>query len=104
MEPEILLRFALKRLNDTISPNGVVLSLLVFGTLSTLPMLNKNTAGQKQRKDALRNAREEVANIREQQKLVKIIRSKLPPAARYKHRNGDLVYALVQKGRISYWI
>lgn len=42
MEPEILLRFAVKGLKDAMGSNGYVPSLLLLGTLFTLSMLNKD--------------------------------------------------------------
>lgn len=56
-------------------------SLLVIGTLPTFPIINKDVTTQKERMDSLRSEREGVAIIRVQQRLSKMIRANLSPAA-----------------------
>lgn len=53
MEPEIVLQIAFEVVNDTMWTKGLVLLLLVSGTLPTFAMLNKDLATQKERMDAL---------------------------------------------------
>lgn len=63
IDSEIGLRLAVKALNDTAGPEGVVPSLLVFGSLLSFPALNMDVHVQKERMAALQTARQEMASI-----------------------------------------
>lgn len=97
IKPELLLRFANKRLNDTIRPDGPVPALFVYRTLPTFPLLNKYIAGQKKGMDALWTTRKKVANIQAEKRMSKAIKSNLPPAVKHKDNNGDKVYAYSER-------
>lgn len=56
-------------------------------------MMNKDVPTQKESTDAIKAAREEVANIRAEQRVNKVIRSNIPPSVQYKHKSGDRDYA-----------
>lgn len=69
LKPEVALRYAVKGLNDTMVPAGHVPSVLVFGTLPTFPILNKDIPGYEDLIKALRIARDEVASVRAEQAI-----------------------------------
>lgn len=74
-------------------PEGQVPSMLVSGTLPTLPTPNKNIPEQDEKMKALHTSREEVPNIRAEQRIRKVIRHNIRPAAHYKLESSALVYA-----------
>lgn len=74
-------------------PEGHVPKMLVFGTLPTLPILNKNIPGNEDRLKALRTARDEIANIRAEQAIRRAIKNNNLSAAHYELKSGDKVYA-----------
>jgi len=86
-----ILRIALKGINDTMGPNGLVPSLLVFGVLPSFPSPSRNTPDQQERFEALRNARAEMESIVAEQRIRKALKSKLPPATKYLIKPGDQV-------------
>lgn len=63
MEIETSLRYAVKGINDTMGPEGLVASLLVFGTVPTAPTMNKDIASQLDHVGALDLARKEMSSI-----------------------------------------
>lgn len=91
MDKETIVRLALKGCNDTLGPNGLVPTLLVFGTMPALPVPNSKSVKQRERLSALKLAKEEMERISAEQKLLRALRSKLPPAAKYLIQPGDLV-------------
>lgn len=68
--PEIILRYVIKCLNDTMGPNSPVPLLLVYGTMPTFPITNRQTLNQKKQFEVLKSARKEVAHIRAEKWLV----------------------------------
>lgn len=78
IEPETFLKYTIKGLNDTMRPNGLVSSLLVFGTVSTFPIENKIVPAQGERMRALRTAREEITRISAEQGIVTVLKTNVP--------------------------
>lgn len=66
--------------------------MLVFGTLATFSIFNKDLPGNKDRMKALRTARDGVAKIRAEQAIRRAIKHNTPPAVHYKLNSGDKVY------------
>lgn len=64
MELELLLRYAVKGHNDLMGPNGLVPSMLAFGTILSFPMNNAYTISQQKRLAMMKSAQQEVAQIR----------------------------------------
>lgn len=64
MDPEILLGYTMEGLKDTMGPNGLVPSLLVFDTIISFPIINKLTDVRKSRTEIIKMARNEVFRIR----------------------------------------
>lgn len=57
LDPEVTLRYTVKALNDTMGPEGMIPSILVFGTLPTLPTGDNNNGDQAQRMGVIETAR-----------------------------------------------
>lgn len=58
LNPGFALRCAIKGISDTMAPEGVVLSLLVFGVLPTFPAFRTLLPEQKESMAALSTARD----------------------------------------------
>lgn len=91
------LRISTKALNDIVDPNGLVPSLLVFGTLPRVPCLNSNLQGQRERMKAISTARREMATIVAELRIQEALRSNVPPATDYTLKPGDHVRVYREK-------
>lgn len=91
IEPEIILRYAVKAMNDSMGPEGLVPSLLVFGTLPTFPIVSSDRPEQADRLSAMKRARDEMAKITAELRIREALRSRLPPSTRYHLAPGDKV-------------
>lgn len=98
-EQELLLRYAVKGLSDTMGPNRLVPSLLVSRTLPKLSMIKKLPPSQKELMDMSRLASDEVAKIWAEQRILMALKSIIPPSARFKIRSGHSVSAYSEKER-----
>ena len=94
LDPEVLLRYAIKGINDTMGPEGLVPSLLVFGVVPSFPTVHAELPAQKERLAALDAARKEMETVTSELRVQQALRSKLPPASKYHVEPGDnvLVY------------
>lgn len=84
------LRCEVNALNDTADTNGLVPSLLVFGTIPSLGDTESELADQEQRFNEITAARKEVATIIAEKRIRPALKSKIPPSARYTLRTGRL--------------
>lgn len=92
IDPEIGVRLAVKALNDTTGPDGMVPSLLVFGSLPSFPAVNMDLPIQKERMAALQTARKEMASIVARLRVQEALRYKIPPSTHFLIKLGDAVY------------
>lgn len=83
LDPDITLKLAVKAMKDTMRPEGLVPSLLVFGTVPRFPPAPTSLPDQIDRMAAMNIARLEMANISAQLRIQRALRSKLRPAATY---------------------
>lgn len=83
LDPEIAVRCAIKSINDTMVPEGLVPSYLVFGVIPVLSVLRTELPSQNQRMKAIATAREEMTCISEKLRIRQALRSKLPFATDY---------------------
>ena len=93
------LRLAIKAINDTAGPHGLVPSVLVFGSMPAFPLAPKNMHSQAERYKALATARKEMANIVAQRRVNDALRRKFPPATAYHIKSGDQVRVYREKTR-----
>jgi hypothetical protein len=63
MSLELALHLAVNAMNDTMGPNGLVTSLLVFGMVPRFPIIDANVPEQEQRVLAMKVSREEYQNV-----------------------------------------
>ena len=84
-------------MNDTVGPDGLVPSLLVFGAVPSYPITNKDFPGQESRMKAIIDVRSEYGKIVSELRIQKPIRSKLPPDTKFDLRAGDKVLVYREK-------
>lgn len=77
------LHLALKWMNDTLRPDGLEPKLLLFGTLTTLPMSSSTFPTQRAGLAALRTTREDMATLVHAGVISHALSSRLLPATRY---------------------
>jgi transposase InsO family protein len=80
---EVALRVIVKAINDTVGPNGLIPTLLVFGNMPQLPLMQGNLipySGQEQRESALRAATAEYQKYVCERRLREALFSKISPA------------------------
>lgn len=78
-------------MNDTMNPQGLVPTLLVFGALPSLPINTTDLPAQRLRLTALLTIPEEMATIVDAQRIRQAITARLPPVSRYAVAPGSLV-------------
>lgn len=75
------LRLAIKAVNDTAGPNGLVPTLLVFGVLPRLPIHPRDLPDQRDRMQAMQVARAEMARITARARVHVALNRNVPAAA-----------------------
>ena len=75
---ELALRISVKAINDTMGPEGLVPSLLVFGCLPRFSATDSNISDQKKRMQALKEARKEMSSIKAELRIRKALMSRAP--------------------------
>lgn len=83
LTPQLTLRFAVKRMNDLVWPEGLVPSFILFGVLLSLPVFNKPLNAEKQRMEAMVLAKAEMSTTTVEIMNKRALRSKLPPSTHY---------------------
>lgn len=99
LNQEIALQLSVKSMNDTMGPEGLVPSLLVFGQLPRFPPHSTPLLSHSERMNAMTIARKEMANITARLRIQKALKSKLPPATKYLINPGDQVYVYSEKSK-----
>ncbi len=87
---EIAFRISVKAMNDTMVPNGLVSSYLVFRRVTRFPEVDSKLPYQKSRMDALSRACQEMAMIVVEMRIQKALASRVP-------RNADLTIEPVKR-------
>ena len=75
-DPEIILRYAVKGINDTMGENGIVPTTLVSGCSPSFPFLNSKLPKQRDRMRMLMVARREMATIIAERRITRAVSSK----------------------------
>jgi len=91
MDRNVALKLAVKACNDTLGPEGLVPSVLVFGCMPRFPSVDSTIPAQKERMLALQEARKEMATITAELRLKKALLSKVPRNADLTVETGDMV-------------
>ena len=103
LEKETILKLTIKAMNDTMGPNGLVPSLLVFGALPRFPAIANNLANQRDRMETLQMAKDEMEQIVAEQRLKTALISKLPTSVREEFNVGDNVLVYREKQKPFKW-
>ncbi len=88
MDRNIVLRIAVMAMNDTMGPNGLVPSYLVFGCVPRFPSVDSKLPDQQYRMDALSVARQEMDTIVSELRVQKALASRFPRNAKLKIEPG----------------
>lgn len=88
---DLILRLAIKAMNETMGPNGLVPSYLVFGILPRYPVLNTDLPTQSERMRIIQTAKSEMATIVAELRIKQALLSRPPAAASVIHQPGDMV-------------
>lgn len=99
VHPEVALRMALKGVNDTMGPDGLVPTLLVFGSLPTPLITSSDLPTHRACMAARHTAREEMATLVAAQRISRALSSRLPPATQYTISPKDTVCVSLEKTR-----
>lgn len=78
LDSETVLRYSVEAMNDSVGPEGLVPSFLVYGTLPTFPAGTKDLPGQCERMAAMRCARDDFSRITSELRIRSALKSKLP--------------------------
>lgn len=93
LDKNVALKLAVKAINDTMGPEGLVPSLLVFGCIPRFQPVRSELPGQKERMRALLHARKEMSTITAELRIRRALMSKAP-------RNVDIVIEPGDKVRV----
>lgn len=93
----MLLRLAVKAMNDTMNENGLVPSLLVFGIIPRFPIIATELPTQKDRMDVLAPERAEMEAIVSQKRIMTALLNAVPPAADRVYEVGEEVWVYREK-------
>ena len=99
LDSDVVLRYAIKGINDIMGPEGLVLSLLVVGVIPTFPTVHAELSAQRERLAALDAARKEMETIAAELRMQQALRAQLPPATRYLIARGIKVLIYREKSK-----
>lgn len=89
VHPEEASRMALKGTKDTMHPDGLLPTLLVFLTLMTLPFSSTELPTQRERLAALKTSRKEIATVISAERISTALSYRQSTATRYSISRGD---------------
>ena len=98
---EIILALANKAMNDTMGPEGLVPSLLVFGVIPRVSAATSELPEHAVRLSMMQTARDEMESITARLRLKTVLRSRLPKATHSILTEGDPVLVWRKKGKAS---
>lgn len=104
--PGLVLKVAVKAMNDTIGENGLVPTRLVFGVIPRVPIISTELPTQIERMEILPAAQAEMISIVAERKIMTALTRDIPPAADRVYKTGEeiLVYSENEKKRIGAFI
>lgn len=83
IEPEIIPRYAIKAMKDSMGPEGLLPLLLVYWAILTFPITDRGRPERAGHLAAVGKARDEMANISAELQIKKALKSRLPPYTKY---------------------
>lgn len=89
--PEMAVRISKRSLNDTMGPNGLVPTFLVYGILPRFPDSDSDFPGQQARMRALSVARREMETIVAQLRIPQALRARILTTENYIIAPGDRI-------------
>lgn len=95
--PRMVLKVAIKAMNDTIGENGIVPSRLVFGILPIFPIISTKLPTQRERMAALPTAQAEMHAIIAERRITSALTPDIPPAVDRHYRLGEEVLVFSEK-------
>lgn len=78
LRKELLLKIAIKEMNDTVGEDGLVPSLLVFGIIPRFPIINTSLPNQRDRMKALTSANMEMNASVAERRIATALRRNMP--------------------------
>ena len=102
---ELRLSMAVKAINDTAGPNGLIPSLLLFGAMPKMPHVPHENPEVNARFKAMKTARGEYEKIISKSRVDQALKRKVPASANYKFypRRSVYVYQEKKKGWHGGW-
>ena len=102
---EVILALANKGMNDTLGPEGLVPSLLVFGVILRVSAATRSLSSQEERLLMMQTARNEMEAITARLRMKTVLRKRASKAAHMTLTEGDpvLVWRKGVKGHSSSW-
>jgi hypothetical protein len=91
INPDVSLRLAVKALNDTMNPEGLVPSYLVFGILPRFPALNSELPTQVDKMKKLESARAEMETITSELRVRRALSANITTASTKSYLAGQKV-------------
>lgn len=83
MDPEIVLRYTIKALNDTLGPEGLIPSMMVFGTVPTFTSIEGGQKTQKERMKVIWTAKAKMERMTADLRIKTALKAKIPPATQF---------------------
>lgn len=103
LKKEDALVLAVKAVNDTAGPAGLVPTLLVFGVMPRLPIHPKNLPDQRDWMNAMKLARAEMSRITANERMRTALSRNAPAAAGAEYRIADQVLVYREKP-VNKWV
>jgi hypothetical protein len=103
IQDDIALRVSVKALNDSVGMDGLIPTLLVFGTMPQLPTLQGKLSpysGQEAREAAIKCASKEYRSYIAEQRIREALSAKISPGASLEYRPGDQVLVYREQTRL----
>lgn len=100
---ELALSTAVRAVNDTAGPSGLVPTLLVYGTMPKIPINASKLPDQKSRMKAMANARKEMSTIVARDRVDRALRLRVPSASDSQISIGDEVL-MFRENPIGKWM
>jgi hypothetical protein len=99
--PALILRIAVKAINDTMGTNELVPSLLVFGVVPRFPPMSINLPNQRDRMAALAAAQMEMSVIVSENRITAALNHNVPSSVDRTYEGGEEMLVLREKEKFA---